>query len=203
MWELVLTLVPFAISMAATPGPNNVLVAASATNFGLRRTLPSVFGVVLGFGLMILLVGLGLGQVLERFPLLHTGLKYAGAAYLLYLAWRIANAGGGATASGGAAARDTSRPPSFIEGALFQWVNPKAWIVALGAIATYTVAEISLALQAMVIASVFVVVALPSVGAWALLGAGAARFLQTPRRLRAFNLAMASLLIFSIATLFL
>jgi threonine/homoserine/homoserine lactone efflux protein len=196
MWELALTLVPFAISMAATPGPNNVLVAASATNFGLKRTLPSVFGVVLGFGLMILLVGLGLGQVLERFPLLHTGLKYAGAAYLLYLAWRIA------TASGGAAAREASRPPSFIEGALFQWVNPKAWIVALGAIATYTVAERSLALQALVIASVFVVVALPSVGAWAMLGAGAARFLQTPRRLRAFNLAMAALLVLSIATLF-
>lgn len=197
MWELALTLVPFAISMAATPGPNNVLVAASATNFGLKRTLPSVFGVVLGFGLMILLVGLGLGQVLERFPLLHAGLKYAGAAYLLYLAWRIA------TASGGGKEREASRPPSFVEGALFQWVNPKAWIVALGAIATYTVAEESLALQAVVIAGVFIAVALPSVGAWALLGAGAARFLQTPRRLRAFNLMMATLLVLSIATLFL
>jgi threonine/homoserine/homoserine lactone efflux protein len=195
MWELVLTLVPFAISMAATPGPNNVLVAASATNFGLRRTLPAVLGVVLGFGLMILLVGLGLGEVLDRFPAIHTILKYVGAAYLLYLAWRIASAKGGGTAA------QATRPPGFIEGALFQWVNPKAWIVALGAIATYTIAGESMALQALVIAAVFVVVAIPSVGAWALLGAGAARFLQTPKSLRRFNLAMAALLVLSIATI--
>jgi threonine/homoserine/homoserine lactone efflux protein len=196
MLDLILALVPFAISMAASPGPNNVLVAASATNFGLRRTWPSVFGVVAGFGLMILLVGLGLGSVLERFPLIHDVLKYAGAAYLLYLAWRIATARGGSGAAPG-------KPPSFVEGALFQWVNPKAWIVALGAIATYTTRDESMALQALVIALVFVAVALPSVSFWALSGAAAARLLRAPRALRLFNLAMAALLVASIATLFL
>lgn len=195
MLDLVLALVPFAISMAASPGPNNVLVAASATNFGLRRTWPSVFGMAAGLGLMILLVGLGLGRVLEAFPALHEGLKYAGAAYLLYLAWRIATARGGSGAAPG-------KPPSFIEGALFQWVNPKAWIVALGTIATYTSPQESLVLQAIVIALVFVVVALPSVSFWALSGAAAARLLTSPRSLRLFNLAMAMLLVASIATLF-
>lgn len=200
MWDMAVTLVPFAVSMSATPGPNNVLVAASATNFGLRRTWPGVFGIVLGFGLMILLVGLGLGQVLEQLPLLHAALKYVGAAYLLYLAWRIATASGGKMPQG--TAQNRGRPPSFIEGALFQWVNPKAWIVALGAIATYTVGDRDLALQALVISAVFVAVALPAVGAWALLGAGAARLLQTPRRLRLFNFVMAGLLVLSIAALF-
>lgn len=196
MWEMVPTLVPFAVSMAATPGPNNVLVAASAANFGIRRTLPAVLGVVAGFGLMILLVGLGLGEVLERYPAVHAALRYLGAAYLLYLAWRIAMATGGGEMKAGA------RPPGLIEAALFQWVNPKAWIVAVGAIATFTIAGEGLALQALVIALVFVAVALPSVGAWALIGAGAARLLETPARLRWFNYAMAALLALSVATLF-
>lgn len=196
MWEQALALVPFAISMAASPGPNNVLVAASATNFGLARTWPSVFGVVTGVGLMILLVGLGLGQVLERLPQLHEILKYLGAAYLLYLGCRIA------TARGGPDGTSRGKPPTFVEGALFQWVNPKAWIVALGAIATYTKPDESLALQAVVIAVVFVAVALPSVTAWALSGAAAARLLRSPLWLRRFNLLMAALLVASIATLF-
>lgn len=196
MWDLVWTVVPFAISMTASPGPNNVMVTASATNFGFRRTLPQILGFALGLWVMILLVGIGFGRVLEAFPILHEGLKYAGAAYLLYLAWRIATS----SAPGEVAGKE--RPLSFLEAALFQWLNPKAWVVTLGAVTTYTNPARDLLAQALIISAVFGVICLPSVSAWALFGEAAARLLKTPASLRLFNYTMAGLLVLSIVTIF-
>jgi threonine/homoserine/homoserine lactone efflux protein len=131
--DLLLAFIAFAFVTSVTPGPNNMMLLASGVNFGLRRSLPHMFGISLGFMLLVASVGLGLGQVFEQVPMLYNVLRYAGAAYLLYLAWKIANAG--APDSQGDA---SAKPFSFLQAAAFQWVNPKAWIMAIGAITTYT-----------------------------------------------------------------
>lgn len=174
----------FAFAMSATPGPNTTMVAASGANFGLRRTWPHMLGVSLGFPLMLLAVALGAGEALRASPALQSALRWGGAAWMLWLAWRIATA---APAVGGAA---PGRPIGFLEAALFQWVNPKAWMIAVGAAATYVAGP----RQALLLAVIFALVCLPSILAWAVLGLGAARLLRRPGALRAFNLAMALLL---------
>ena len=133
MRELLGPLILFAAVMSLTPGPNVIMVTASAANFGFRRAIPQMLGITLGFGLMVMAVGLGLAGLVHAEPRLHTVLKYAGAAYLLYLAWRIARA----DARGSALRRAQSRS-AFFEAALFQWINPKGWVTAVGALAAYT-----------------------------------------------------------------
>jgi threonine/homoserine/homoserine lactone efflux protein len=193
MLALAAAFLPFAVVAAFTPGPNNLLLAASGANFGIRRTLPHLLGVVCGVPLLVLAVGLGLGSVFQRHPDVHTVLKFVGAVFLIYLAWRIATAGPTTT--------DTApgRPLTFLQAALFQWVNPKAWIFTISAIATYTTVGGRAAVE---IAVILVVSALTTIGAtitWAAFGAGLNRFLQeSPRLLRAFNIGMALLLVLSI-----
>lgn len=122
----------FAISASVTPGPNNIMVMSAGASVGIRKSLPLLMGICVGFTLMLLLVGLGFGQLFTRFPELHLFIKCAGTLYLLYLAWLIARPTDGMTDSNGA------RPFGFFKGALFQWVNAKAWVVATGAIAAFT-----------------------------------------------------------------
>jgi threonine/homoserine/homoserine lactone efflux protein len=183
----------FALSMSATPGPNNVMVTASGANFGFRRTIPHMFGVAFGFPVMLLGVGIGFGAVLAIHPEIQTVLRVIGAAYLLVLAWRIARA---AEVRVGAV---TARPMSFVEAAAFQWLNPKAWLIAVGALGTYAPTGEPLAPNLLVMAVIFVAACLPSVGLWTLIGTGVGRLLSTRRALRAFNIAMALLLVASLA----
>lgn len=188
------TLLPFlgfAIAASVTPGPNNVMVAASAANHGLRATLPHMLGIAAGFGVMVLLVGLGLAGPMLEWPRLHEGLRIVGAVWLLFLAWQIARAG--------APGEGARRPPlGFRGGALFQWVNPKAWLLALGTATAWTLPGQPLLPQLVLLAAVFGLVCLPCSLVWAGLGAGAGRLLASPARLRAFNLAMAVLLALSV-----
>src|SRR6185295_19173948 len=128
--ELLAALALFCVVTLFTPGPNNLKLMTSGLNFGFRRGLPHLLGVTLGFALMVLIVGLGLGAILEKWPLLYTVLKYGGAAYLLYLAWQIAVSI--PPTPGGAGS-----PIGFLQAVAFQWVNPKAWVMAVGAISTY------------------------------------------------------------------
>jgi threonine/homoserine/homoserine lactone efflux protein len=161
-----------------------------------------MLGISVGFPAMLVAVALGAGEVLRARPWLHEALRWAGAAYLLWLAWKIGTAEPEPPEED---ARDPSqnggsRPLSFVQAALFQWVNPKAWVIALGAVAAYTTAAGSgLAAQAAVLALIFLLVTLPTVALWTLVGVGAARVLRTRRALRAFNLAMAALLVLSLA----
>jgi threonine/homoserine/homoserine lactone efflux protein len=196
MHELLGPLVLFAAAMCLTPGPNVVMVTASSANFGFRRTVPQMLGVTLGFGAMIMAAGLGLAGLFHAEPRLHTLLKYAGACYLLYLAWRIALA----DAASGDRAR--ARPINFVEAALFTWMNPKGWVTALGALAAYTTVDEDMLTQTAVIAVVLAAWCLASLVLWGAFGAAIARFLGSMRARQAFNVSMAALLVLSLVPVF-
>lgn len=188
---LLLPLTLFAFVSSITPGPNNVMLTASGATFGYRRTLPHMLGISVGVALMLLLVGAGLGTVFEAMPALYTILKYVGAAYLLYLAWRIAMAGGADGAAAG------SKPFTFLEAAAFQWVNPKAWIMAVGIVATYTPQE-NFFQNLLVAILVLTAVNFPSISIWTLFGSGLRRLLRQPKSVQRFNIGMALLLLASL-----
>ncbi|MEI9423126.1 LysE family translocator [Mesorhizobium sp. Cs1299R1N1] len=183
-----LALLVYAFVTSITPGPNNLMLLASGVNFGLVRSVPHMLGISIGFLVLLLAVGLGLGAVLTAFPALHTGLKIAGAVYLLYLAWKIAMS----RSLSGKGERD-ARPMRFIDAAAFQWVNPKAWVMAITAMAVYTNPERPF-LSVILIGVAFTVVNLPSVSVWAGFGTALRGFLSDPVRLKWFNIAMGALL---------
>lgn len=194
--DLLLAFALFAFVTSVTPGPNNMMLLASGVNFGFSRTIPHMVGISVGFFLLVLGVGFGLGSAFKAWPLLYTILRYVGAAYLLYLAWKIAT-------SGPASESDQARgePLGFFGAALFQWVNPKAWIMAIGAISTYTPMQ-GYFTNVIVISAVFALINLPSVGIWAGFGSLLRNVLQHPLRLRLFNGVMAILLVASLYPLF-
>ena len=190
-FELILALAGFALVTSITPGPNNLMLMASGANFGFRRTLPHMLGISLGHMLMIVLVGLGLNQIFVAFPPLATAMKVASIGYLLFLAWKIANA---AAPSDGAA---KGKPLTFLQAALFQWVNPKAWFMALTAITVYAPTQDFTSI--LIVAAAFASVNLPSVSTWTFMGQQIRHVLTSERRLRMFNWTMAALLVASLA----
>ena len=184
-------LVGFSVAMTITPGPNNLMVAAAAANHGITETVPHILGITVGFTLMLAIVAGGLGGVVDAVPFLHPVLQWGGAAWLLYLAWKIATAP--------PPSEQRSRPPlGFFGAAAFQWVNPKAWMIALSAASEFVVPGRPLLLEAGRIAGIFAMVAIPCILPWAMLGSGTARILNAPHRLQAFNIVMAVLLVASI-----
>lgn len=181
-------LLVYAFVTSVTPGPNNFMLLASGVNFGFARTIPHMLGISVGFASLLAGVGLGLGALLTAFPALHTALKVAGAAYLFYLAWRIAMA-----RSLGKDREAGARPMTLLEAAAFQWVNPKAWVMAVTAMAVYTTADRPFLSVAIVVIA-FTLVNLPSVSCWAGFGVALRGFLADPARLKWFNIAMGVLL---------
>lgn len=191
LWALVI----FCFVSSITPGPNNLMLMTSGLNFGVRRTLPHMFGIALGFTLMVLLVGLGLAGLFARYPALLVAMKWVGAAYMVYLAVKLATAA--PLKAGGA----VGRPMTFLQAAAFQWINPKAWIMALTGVATYT-DPLDYTRTVLLVALVFGVVNLPCIGCWALFGTALRHALQRPAVLRAFNWTMGALLIASLYPVF-
>ena len=185
--DLLSALAAFAFVTSITPGPNNLMLMASGANYGFRRTIPHMLGVGIGFAVMVVIVGLGLMQVFDAVPITHTILKYAGMAYLLWLAWKIAHAEMPDTTA------PKGKPMTFIQAALFQWVNPKAWQMALTAITLYA-PDRSLP-SIILVGVVFGMVNLPSVSTWTVLGQQLRRILSSRRRLIVFNYSMALLLV--------
>ena len=182
----------FAVVSSITPGPNNMMILASGVNFGFSRSLRHLFGISLGFGLMILLVGLGLHTLLERFPLVYSAMRWVGAAYLLWLAWKLAHAG-----PPSAKAPSAAQPMGFFAAAAFQWVNPKAWVMAVTAISTYLPAQAQ-PLHIASLAAFFIALNLPCVATWGAFGSAMRRILLEPKRLRVFNVSMALALVASL-----
>lgn len=189
--ELVAALAVFAFVSSITPGPNNTMLMASGANFGFRATIPHLLGVAIGFGVMVLAVGLGLGGLFAAYPPLHAILAVAGTLYLLWLAWKLATSTGIGMGKGG------GKPQTFLQAAGFQWVNPKAWAMALGAVTTYAPSQNYVA-NIVVVTAVFVVINMPVVSIWTGFGVGMRRFLDRPAILRAFNIGMALLLVLSL-----
>jgi threonine/homoserine/homoserine lactone efflux protein len=188
--ELLLALLSFAFVTSVTPGPNNLMLMASGANFGIRRTIPHMLGISLGFALLASATGLGLAGLLHTWPPAKVALKVAAVGYMLWLAWKIANSGAPGQGKAGA------QPMTFLQAAAFQWVNPKAWAMALGAITVY--APHGSLTQIGLVAGVFALVNLPTVSLWAWAGEGLRALLTDPRRLKVFNLTMALGLVLSL-----
>jgi threonine/homoserine/homoserine lactone efflux protein len=183
--ELFLALVAFCAVTLITPGPNNVMLMTSGLNYGFQRSQPHLWGVTLGFAIMVLAVGLGLDAMFAAYPVVYTILKYAGAAYLLYLAWMIAISGpveGEDAASG--------KPLTFMQAAAFQWINPKGWVMAVGSVSAYAGIAV-FPYNMVVIAALFCVLGVVSSSVWTALGQSLRRLLTDARAVRIFNGAMA------------
>ncbi len=191
-YDVFMALVVFAFVTSITPGPNNLMLLASGVNFGFRRTIPHMLGIGIGFLSLLLGVGYGLGAVLETAPALYVGLKFAGGAYMLYLAYKIAT-----STSVGRVDDESAQPMSFMQAWLFQWVNPKAWVMAVTAMASYTVHD-AYSFSVLLIGVVFAVINVPSVSSWAAFGSLLRQWLEDPVRLKWFNLTMAALLVVSL-----
>lgn len=190
--DLAAALLLFVVVTLVTPGPNNAMLMATGLTFGFTRGLPHLLGVALGFGFMTLAVGFGLGALLLAAPMAYSVLKYAGAAYLLYLAWAIATASPEFEEKSG-----SSRPITFLQAALFQWLNPKAWVMAVGAVSTYA-SVAPFPGNMLLIAGLFGFLGLFSSGLWLGFGTGLRQILKSPRAVRAVNIVMALLLVASI-----
>ncbi|MGO1524322.1 MAG: LysE family translocator [Nesterenkonia sp.] len=182
----------FFIAGAGTPGPNNTIALASGAAFGLRKTIPTIIGVNIGFPTMVLVVGLGLSGVLTQWPWVLDALRPVGVLYLLWLSWKIA------TGPTDLQQRRAGRPPGVLQMALFQWVNPKAWTLAVAALSAYTGFWDSFLAEMLVLALIALVFGAPCTALWALLGVGAGRFISNPLHMRIFNLVMAGLLVVSL-----
>ncbi len=191
--DVFLALASFAFVMAFTPGPNNIMLTASGANFGFVRSIPHMAGVVIGFVILLVVSGGGLGAILVSFPSIQTALKVVGAAYMLWLAWKIANAHGG----GQDGANPDARPLTFLQAAAFQWVNPKGVIIAFGAVALYVRPERAF-LDLLILLIVFGLATLLSTVTWSSFGVALSRVLRDERRARVFNIVMALLLVASI-----
>ena len=189
--ELLLAFAGFAFVSSITPGPNNTMLLASGVNYGFRRTVPHIAGISLGCVFMLILVGLGLGQVFAAVPQFYDVLRYAGAAYLLWLAWKIATSGPMVDQ------KATGRPLTFLQAAAFQWVNPKAWIMVVGAASTYAPRD-DFGRNVIVLAILLGLVNAPSICVWAGFGTALRPLLSRPSRVRAFNVIMALLLVASL-----
>jgi threonine/homoserine/homoserine lactone efflux protein len=193
--ELFFAFVLFAAVMFFTPGPNNIMVMSSGLTYGFRRTLPLIAGVVIGFAFMVGAVGLGFGTIFITFPGLQAILKYAGAAYLVYLAVMIAMSG---PPKPGETAR---RPLTFLQGAMFQWVNVKGWVAVIGTITAYAaIAKFPFNIVIQVLT--FLAMGTAAITIWTLFGSALRPFLTSPRAVRGFNIAMALLLLASLYPVF-
>jgi threonine/homoserine/homoserine lactone efflux protein len=168
------------------------MLTTTGLNFGVRRGLPHLFGIAIGFPVMLALIGLGFGTLFQLFPLLHEAIKIVGVIYLVYLAWKIANAEGASSEVA------PTRPISFWQSAAFQWINPKAWVMGSSALAAYTSLDDNFFLQVAIICICFGAITFPCAGIWLVFGAGLQRFLKDPTHRKTFNIAMALLLIASI-----
>lgn len=186
------SIILFVIATCVTPGPNNVMLMSSGANFGIGRTMRHVAGINIGFPLMLIAVGVGAGAIFQQYPRLHDVLQVVGALYLLYLAYQIASA---PTAD---LDDKSGKPLGFTRAALFQWVNPKAWVMAVGAVLTYTSPADAYGFQILLIALLFFLFGSPCSMVWVFFGQYLRRFLTYPQRLKAFNISMSLVLVASL-----
>ena len=198
--EILLALAAFAFVSSITPWPNNLMLLASGINFGVRGSLPHVLGVCIGFTVMVAVVGLGVAELLEAVPFAFDAIRVVSVAYLLFLAWKLANSAPvdmNAPSDMNADGTSAAGPLTFVQAAMFQWVNPKCWAMALTAASVFTSRADPVG-SALIVALVFGVINLPCVGSWMMLGVKLRRWLSDPAKLRVFNICAALLLVASV-----
>ncbi len=186
----------FCFSTTITPGPNNIMIMSSGVNFGLWRSLPHFLGICIGFPVMVLLVGLGFGALFIHYPNLHEIIKVLGAFYLLYLAWQISRSHSNLNS------KNAGKPLTFWQAAFFQWLNPKAWVMAMGAVSAYTSTQHSIMLQVLVITIIFLLMCFSCVGTWLCFGKSMSYALKNERSKIYFNYFIAGLLVISVVLVF-
>ena len=187
-----LAIAAFALAGTVSPGPNNSVLWVSGMVFGFHRTLPHVVGTALGMGALLLGVAAGIGALLDAVPMAETALKVAGSLYLLYLAVLVAR-------SGGVGRAVVPRPLSVVQAAAFQWVNPKAWIFSITAVATFVPPTISRPLGVARLTGIIGVIVIGSSSIWAAGGAALGRLVDDDRIRRAIGMSLAVLLVASVA----
>ncbi|WP_419763519.1 MAG: LysE family translocator [Arcobacter sp.] len=191
-FTMLLSIATFTVSSTMTPGPNNIMLLSSGLTFGYKRTIPHILGVTLGFSLMILLVGLGFGIIFEKFPIVLKVLKVVGIVYLLWMAYKIA------TSKGGMQIKHKSKPFTFIQAALFQWINPKGWIMSLTSISIFVTSKNDSITQVLIISFIFLLSGMLSTNTWTIGGVALKRFIKEESHVRKFNMTMAILLVASV-----
>ena len=189
--EYYLSVILFCLVTSITPGPNNIMLMSSGLNHGVLKTVPHISGIIIGFPLMVAALGFGLGTIFLNYPVIHQFIKIAGVSYLLFLAWKIANT---TRANAGNHLRE---PLTFMQAAAFQWLNPKAWVIAIGAIAAFTTVG-NFEVQVVIIVFTYLFVGSFSMGLWLLMGASLQKILHSQKQLQVFNVVMAILLVLSI-----
>ncbi len=194
--DMVLALAMFCIVTLFTPGPNNIMLMTSGLNFGIRRTLPHMTGVSLGFAFMVMGVGFGLGALFQVWPILYPVLKYGASCYLVFLAWKIA-------VSGPVDSSDErkGKPMTFIQAVAFQWINPKAWVMSIGVTSAYA-AVAAFPYNVLIMAALYGLLGFASSGTWTGFGYGLQRVIRNPKSIRIFNIVMAVLLVASLYPIF-
>ncbi len=182
----------FAFVTSITPGPNNTMLLASGVHFGFTRTIPHMLGIGFGFFVLLICVGMGLGTLITGIPMLYLALKIVSGIYLLYIAWKI-----GSSRTLGEQKETGQVPMTFLQAAAFQWVNPKAWVMAITAMSTYG-DPVHPYQRVFLIGAIFALINVPSVSTWAGFGSGLRGWLSDPVRLKWFNITMAILLVVSL-----
>ncbi|MGB5885603.1 MAG: LysE family translocator [Acinetobacter venetianus] len=178
---------------SVTPGPNNIMLISSGVSFGFKRTIPHILGIGFGFGLMVTLVGFGIGSILTNSKNLYEFVKIIGIVYLLYLAYQIYISDSVNTNN----KPKSHKPLNFLQASLFQWVNPKAWVMTMGAVTAYTSSSSNISIF-LLIGLIYGAISIPSVGVWALVGDKLKALINDRKKIRIFNISMALLLLISI-----
>ena len=181
---------------SVTPGPNNIMILTSGLNHGAKKTLPHFLGIITGFPAMVVAIGLGLNSVFEAFPIIHSIIKYAGFSYLCYLAYKIA------VSSSSVESGEQAKPFTYIEAVVFQWVNPKAWIMAVTAVSTFTTGSGDFIVEVLQIAVTFMLFGSPCVALWLYGGVWLTKLFKNKRQVMLFNYSMALFLIVSLFPVF-
>lgn len=190
--EIYVSILFFCFVTSITPGPNSVMLMASGVNHGARKSLPHYLGIVIGFPLMVAAIGFGLSAVFVDYPVVHQTIKLIGTAYLMFLSWKIANA------SSPSASQELKAPFTFSQALVYQWLNPKAWVISVGAIATFTSLD-NINEAVVVIVLGYIMAGVVSMALWLFVGVYMQRFLSNKSRLKYFNIFMAILLLGSLA----
>ena len=182
----------FSFTTAVTPGPNIIMITSSGLNYGIRKSMPHYLGVCIGLPVMVAAVGLGFDLVFHEFPFLHEIIKVMGIFYFFYLAYHVA------IASGTSIHENKNKPLTFMQAAVFQWINPKAWIMATEAIAAYTTQDSDMLIQVYYVTLAFFLMMFPCTAVWLFFGVNLKKILKNEIQQRLFNLCMAVLLILSV-----